>query len=186
MLTNYTKSGVYPATLIETKSHLRVDSATDDTYISALIATATDLIEAETNCDLRTTSAVLTLDSFPSGNIVIERYPLTAITSVKYYNASNVLTTVSSSAYYVMIPVKRFGYLYPVDGVWDCDTYDRPDAVEITFTSGGSVPTIAKHAILLAVGAWYENRENEQEVSLKTLGFGYDRLLDQVRLMGVE
>jgi hypothetical protein len=194
------------------KAHLRVSDTNSDAYITALIEVATNLIERESNCDLRTTTwnwkgnfphprwhfgfySPQFGHDFVDGfyrqyrtKIFLPRAPLQSITSITYYDANNTLqsftNTDSTTNYYVMTPSKVFGWLQPA--LYYPATYDafRPDAVTITFTSGyNPAPPAAIHAVLLAVGTWYENREDENEARLSSLGLGFDRILDQLTVV---
>jgi hypothetical protein len=196
--------------LADAKTHLRVDDTASDTYITALVERATQLIEAETNCDLRTTTwkwvghfphprwhvgffSPYHAHDFVDGyyrqyrhKMFLPRCPLQSITNIYFYDADNNLTLWDNSNYYVMTPTTCQGWLQPA--LYYPATYDafRPDAVQITFVSGfATPPALAIHAICLAVGTWYENRESETEARLSTMGLGFDRLLDQLTVTGV-
>ena len=193
--------------LADAKSHLRVDDTNSDTYISALVERATGLIEAESNIDLRATTWLWTghfphprwhngfgspyhghdfIDGYYRGfrhKIFLSRAPLQSVESIYYYDANDTLTEFTSDNWYVMKSQKCYGWIQPAL-YWPA-TYDyfRPDAVQITFTSGYSTaPALAIQCILLAVGSWYENRESETEARLNALSLGFDRLLQQLEV----
>lgn len=184
MLKQITQSSTLPVTLTEAKTHLRIDGTGDDTYLTALLTAATALVEGETNCDVRTTTWEYQDYNFPCSNFVLPRGPLVSIASIKYYSDATTLTTLATTDYYVTIPAKTLGTVVP-NLYWPTPYYTRPDAVQVQFTTGTPVSAMAKHAILLAVATWYENRESETEANLKTLGLGFDRLLAQITFEGV-
>jgi hypothetical protein len=205
------RSSTPAVSLTDAKTHLRVDDTYSDTYITALVERATELIEAETNVDLRTTTwnwlglflHPRTIDGFSSPyhghdfltgwhwnnfrhKIFLPRAPLQSIVSVKYYDVDNTLQTYGSNNYYVMTPHNCLGWIQPAL-YWPA-TYDifRPDASQIQFVSGmTSASALAQQCILLAIGSWYETRENDTEARLSSLGLGFQRLLDQITVQAV-
>jgi uncharacterized phiE125 gp8 family phage protein len=153
-------------TTSEAKSHLRVDSADDDTLIGAQVAAATAWVEEYTGRQLVTATWLLTLDSFPSAGepIVLPRPPAATITSIVYTDSDETATTIDAANYTLddsddlrrhrILPVG--GYLWPTN----TRTYS---GVAVTYTAGygaaAAVPEIFKRAILLLVGDLYEQRE---------------------------
>lgn len=190
-----------PVTVNDALWHLRIDGTEDNDYLTTLITTATELIEHETNADLRPHTWDLLLPCFPDKEITIPRFPLQSISSIKYYDGNNALQTLSSSNYYVMRSHRALSTIYPKD-YWPVSYPLRPDAVIVRFVSGYDIPTgssssssggalnlqipaMIKQAVLLAVGTWYEHREDENEANLKQLGLGYQRLINRIKIDGV-
>ena len=185
LITETPVSDTLPVSLNEAKAHLRVDFTTDDAYISSLIGVATQLAERETNIHLRPFNCTMDLEGFPiyPNRIRVPRAPLGTVTSITYYNTQNTPATLDPSWYIVFTPAHQYGEIAAAKWYFP-PCWPRPDAATVTFTSGYIVcPLIAKQAILLMVGEWYENRENSPEALLKTLPLGVDRLLDQIRLL---
>jgi uncharacterized phiE125 gp8 family phage protein len=173
-----------PLTTEEVKAHLRVDISDDDTLINSLTTAAREHVEHLTRRQLMPATWRLSLDSFPGNfqrrgawfretpegtDILLPRPALTAITHIKYYDASGVLQTLSTDVYSAQTDDEpgrvtlKYGQQWP-------DTQDVANAVVITYTSGYStgsdavtsaaaVPKSLKQAILLLVAHWYENRE---------------------------
>ncbi|RWG80942.1 MAG: hypothetical protein EOQ69_19360, partial [Mesorhizobium sp.] len=87
--------------------------------------------------------------------------PLASVSSVTYYDGSNVQQTLGTSVY-----DKFTDALGPYVGLkpnqsWP-STYARPDAVSVTFVAGEAVddvPAPLKVAIMLLAANWFENRE---------------------------
>jgi uncharacterized phiE125 gp8 family phage protein len=147
----------YPVTLDEAKAHCRVDSVEDDTLIDGLIAAATDHIELYTGRAIMSQTWELVLDQF-SDAIMLPKGPVTAITSVKYYDTAEAEQTVSvvnyalDSASDPQWLVKASDYTWPTvsDGV---------NNVIVRFVAGYStVPPSIRAAALLLIGQWYDNR----------------------------
>jgi uncharacterized phiE125 gp8 family phage protein len=146
-----------PITLAEAKSFCDIQHSLKDTDISAFIQTAAADVENYTGYALGEQTWVYRSGQWPAcGRIVeLERSPLLAVASVKYYPAGGgAQATVSSADYYVATG-KRPGF------VQFADTYSFPalavrhDAVEITFTAGWSdvtaIDPVLLHAVKLTV-----------------------------------
>src|SRR5210317_422477 len=166
-----TETGTVPAepvTLAYAKNHLRVDISDDDTLIGNLITAAREYIERYCarsivqhtyRADLANFYDVMEL---PLG-------PVQSISSIKYYDTASpsVLQTLDSSVYSLLRDC-----VYRNEGKsWE-SVADRPDAVQITYTTGYSdlaspedtvanVPQAVSVALLLVVGDYYENREGQ-------------------------
>ena len=152
-----------PISLSEAKLQLTVSSEEEENRISALVKSATSWVEAYLRRQLISATYDLILDEFPKV-IYIEKSPITVITSIKYYDGSNVLQTLSASYYNADIdsePARiqeAYGYTWP-------DTYDRFGAVQIRFTAGyanaASVPDTIKDGIYLLLTHLFDNRGDE-------------------------
>lgn len=157
-----TPATTYPVTLAEAKLHLRVDGTEEDALINALIAAATEQAENYTWRTLMTTVFEYVDDDFDC-EIKLDTYPIASIDSVKYYDLTNTLTTISNTTYeadLVGSPAEirmKYGYYWP-------NHYLRYDAVIVRFTAGYAsadlVPAAIKQAILMIVGHLYANRED--------------------------
>ena len=148
-------------TLVTAKLHLRVDHTTDDTLITTLITVAKKMVEHYTNRVLISTTYNMYLPALYS-QIAIPKAPVTALSSIKYYDSTNTQQTLSSSYYDVDLnaefPIIKtaYNYTYP-------NTYDRAQAVDVQFIAGWTQATIPQplaQAILLIIGHLYENRQN--------------------------
>jgi uncharacterized phiE125 gp8 family phage protein len=100
------------------------------------------------------------LTSFPENGIVLPFSPVTAITSVKYYDTSNSLQTWAATNYHYNLYEEPCVIRY-VDSAPSTYT-DRSDAVVIRFTAGyadaAAVPAPLIQAIKLLLADLYENR----------------------------
>ncbi len=144
-----------PITLTELKAWLKIAGSAEDTLLTAIIVAVTRNAELYTKRDFISKTYRTYRDYFGEsdcngvyprlftyGNqnqIELRRTPLNAITSVKYYNTSNVLTTISSGAYYTTATDgSTYPILYPSpSNQWPGDiNTQRLQAVEIIFTAG--------------------------------------------------
>jgi uncharacterized phiE125 gp8 family phage protein len=140
--------------------------ATDeDTLLDSLITAARTHAERFCRRSFITTSWTLRLDKFPSGVGAIDmpRPPLITVTTLKYYNGSGVLTTLTENTDYLVDTASEPGRItLPVSKLWP-SPQQRANAVEIAFTAGygasaSAVPEEIKIAVKMLAGHWYENR----------------------------
>lgn len=153
-----------PVSVTEAKTHLRIDGNDEDTVIASLILAARLHIERMLDLALITQRWSLYLDRWPEcGQVEIPLGPVQAVDSVTVYSAEHVGTVLDPEFYFVDTAsrparVVRNGNLsWPVPG-------RAANGIEIGFTAGygpaaRDVPPPVRHAILLLVAHWYEERE---------------------------
>lgn len=192
--------------LSRVKAQLRVTSTDEDDLLADYIAVVTQQVEDELGLGLITQSWTWYLDRFPGDRSPLEdfwyqplpisgerrnvwlelpRAPVTGITSVTYYDASNESTVWSSSKY--ELAAKRWpARLRPVEGeIWP-QTYNRLEAVAIVFAVGygadhTAIPAALRQAMMMAVGRLYEHREDVSNFHLFAVP-GVESMLSQYRL----
>lgn len=173
--------------LAEAKTHLRVLHSDDDSYIESLVAVASGNIDG---ADGWLGRAIVqqtwdyAIDRFPCvksdgapARIYLPLSPLVSVTSVAY------TTTLGDSGTIMDFRTKNAGgsqpgYIVPaLDADWP-STANEPEAVIIRFVAGfATVPPAIKHAVLLMIGHWYENREAATETRMSDLPMAVDALL---------
>lgn len=152
-----------PVTLSEAKSHLRVDFADDDTYISGLISAARSYSEGFQKRSIPQQTLELSMDKFPvnsrtNGSCAIQLHsgPVQSVSSVKYTKSDVTVVTMTAGTDYL---VNSRDQIVPVT-TWPVVDLISTDAIKIQYTAGySSVPPATKQALLLLIGHWYENRE---------------------------
>jgi uncharacterized phiE125 gp8 family phage protein len=170
-----TPSAVDAITLTEAKAHLRVVDSDDDTYISALVKSASTNAEQWLGRALIDQTWDLYLDTFPTTHqeIMIPKPPLIEVISIIYDQPDGTEATVDAGDYFVdndainSVRVRfRAGYL---------DTSSPPQ---------NAVPFDIKAGILLSVGTMYEAREQVVigTVAVK-LPWGVENLLRPHRVL---
>jgi uncharacterized phiE125 gp8 family phage protein len=162
-----TPPAVEPVSLAEAKSHLRVDTTDDDTYISTLIKAAREWVEEYLDRSLVYTQWQVKADQWPV-EFEMPRPPVatagthTAVT-LTYESIDGTTKTVPSNEYRVdrdSVPgVVRNIY----NGTWPSDALFDANAVTLTFWAGygpdaTNIPQVAKHACLFLIAHWYETR----------------------------
>ncbi len=153
-----------PISLAEAKSHLRVDSADEDSLISLLIASARQAAEHETGRSLVSQTLELVLDAFPTSEIVVPAAGVLSVASVKYLGTDGIEQTLSGAAY-VLDAEADPAYLLPAAGYSWPDTADAANAVRVRFLAGfgssaSDVPASIRHWMLLHIGTAYAQRES--------------------------
>lgn len=160
-----------PITLTEAKSHIRVVSTGDDTYLGTLIEACTERAEQICNRSFMKQTHVMKLDMFPSGNrpMRLPMTPLLSVSSVSYTTSTGGTTSWSSTAYDVDTNSEP-GRIGPKSGeIWPV-ARDQIDAVTITYLSGYSsstsettqqaaIPERAKLGIKQLIADAYADRE---------------------------
>ena len=164
MLTQLSPPSAEPLSLADAKLHLRVDAdiTEDDGLIAALIVTARQQAEHRTGRALVSQQWRLGLDQFPDDSLELPLPKLQSVQSVTYLDADGVRQTLAGAEYDV-ITDEMVGSIVPAYGKsWpDCRAW--PGSVQVSYTCGYGaavdVPQSIKAWMLLAIGAWYENRE---------------------------
>ena len=161
---------VEPLTLADAKLHLRVETAAtaEDALITALIVAARNKAEAETGRALITQTLVLTLDGFPRWSQIIRlpRPLAQSITSIQYVDTAGDTQTWAADQYDTDLPSGEqglFARITPAFGVSYPTTRRQMNTVTITWVAGYglavTVPEAIKAAMRLAIGHWFEHRE---------------------------
>lgn len=178
-----------PVSLAQFKRNLHVGTqdeadVSQDEYLQEILTRIIDQVQTDIGRQLARATWTLYLDDFPGEDMKITLGPVAAINSVKYYNSSNVLTTMAATDYVLdnieLTARLRFLNTYSV-------YTDRLNQVEIEFTNGWTtadeIPKDIVDAIVLMATDRYLNPENESlnfGMSLKTKAA--DRLLRKYRV----
>jgi hypothetical protein len=208
--TAYTNAVTDYLSLADAKTHLRVTSSSDDTYISGLISMAIEACSNYLGYSVRKATAKYGFDSFtgspamvnpingtniPSGNYLRLNTRCLAVNSVSYVNDSQSVTSFDSSAW-LASPDPMGSYSRNIF-IEDAPTSITDDTikyiVEVTegFNPVGTssvdpdtiLPATIKHAALLLVAQYYDNRQSITNGSFNSemvLGFHY--LLDPYKI----
>ena len=158
-----TPASTYPVSLTEAKSHLKVDTTADDTYITSIIKAATQLSEEYTNRFFIDTVIEQTCSDFAQLQTLFKS-KVSAVSHVKYYDSDNSLQTLSSTIYDTQLKYEP-SQIQLADDKSFPEITKRNDAVVARYTVGygasaSDVPEIIKQAILLTIGNFYQNRNS--------------------------
>lgn len=164
------------------KQHVRVTTNDED----ALLGLYLDGVIA--SCENRLQTAILNTQfelhaNFFTTNIDLQKKWVSAINSVKYYDADGVLTTVSSANYSLQDFKEPNVLSFNVDYDFP-ETDDREFPVVVNFNAGftaaSSILPNVRNAIFLELADRYENRQNEvvaDRVQVVMFNNNADRLL---------
>lgn len=144
------------------KIDLKVDNTVEDGLIAILIQASREMVEQFTNRSLITQTREIRMDYFPSYEITLLNGPVQSVASISYYDDNNDLIVFPAGSYWTDTHSDIARVV--VKDSWP-STYDRPNAVIITYVCGyGSaaedVPAPLRKAILFILGHLYENRQN--------------------------
>ena len=180
-----------PVSTSEAKSHLRVDTTADDTYIGTLITVARQNVESHLRRALISQTWEVVLDAFPAGVIRLPKPPLASVTSIKYTDDEGNESTYSSANYVVDTDTEPGRVVLKSGESWPSDTLAAANGVRVRYVAGwanaAAVPAAIRQAVLLVCGSLYENREDvivAQGVSIGRLPFGVEALLAPYRVRG--
>ena len=187
-VTRATGPAVEPLTVAEAKLHLRVDISDDDAYIGTLITAAREWVENYLDRTLITTQLILRAAEFPTEELELPRPPMvasgTATAVVITYTLADTTTATLSTALYRVDRTSTPGNVAPIiNGTWPSDVIEDANAVAVTYWAGygptsASVPATIRHAMLMLIGHWYEQRSAVLTATIsKPLEFAVESLL---------
>jgi uncharacterized phiE125 gp8 family phage protein len=135
-----------PLHLDEVKNHLRVNIATDDDLINGLIRGAREWVESFVGRALVSQIKRLTLDKFPSDDIItIPFVPLVSVSTLKYIATDGTLTTRDAGDYKVDIESEPARITPAFSEIWPA-TRAEINAVQVNYLCGYASPATASVA----------------------------------------
>jgi uncharacterized phiE125 gp8 family phage protein len=181
---------VEPISLAEAKAHCRVDSETDDSYLSALITAARQWCESYMDETLIHQQLVMRMDGFPA-EIELPRPPMasaadkTAVTVTYTLNETGTTATLTATQFRVDRDATPGVLRTPYGGSWPAYLSDY-NSLSVTWwagrgADGTAVPQGVRNACLMLVLYWYERRMAADAGSLGEIPFGVKALLDAAR-----
>jgi uncharacterized phiE125 gp8 family phage protein len=188
-----------PVSVDEIKTHARIDSTTEDTYINTLITIARTNAENKTHRLLRPGTVTLTMDAFKP--VELRPSPLRESSSItiQYVDSTGGVSLLGSSVYEIhddsdtrpAILTTAYGQTWPT-------TQNVKGAVTVTYSAGyltstvsssnNPVPEPIKQWIKLTATGMYENRTSLNDAnSVQALGYQFlDGLLEPYVIHVVE
>lgn len=160
-----------------------MDINDDNDYLQSLVLRATAWCENYTRRAFITQTWELKMDEFwderyssvsrftswrnsrlTENAIFIPRPPLIAVPSITYLDLDGNTDTIASTVYRVDTSSEPGRITLDYNQTWPSDIRNVTNPIVITHTAGygarAAVPDDIKHAILMLVGHWYENRES--------------------------
>lgn len=170
-------------TLALFKEHLKWDSTdtSEDNKMQSALTSAIKLAEAYTRRVIDPATWQTYLDSFY--DFTFDIAPINAITSVKYYDSSNVQQTLATSLYnFVNLGADSYARLEFESGL--PSLYDRNQPVVIEFTAGYTVyPVDLADTIMQQAADFFETRTNDVNGSLGQVSLGFHQRLFPYKML---
>lgn len=138
--------------------------ADNDTYLTSMIAAATEWVQDACWRQFMPATYLQTWDSFDRGRrLKFDIGPLISVSSVKYYDENDTLTTVAVTDYWVDSNSRIAQVVLKPTWSIPAISAGRPAAIQVQFVAGYAtaalVPARAKQAIKLLAKYWYEKGE---------------------------
>lgn len=136
-------------------------TTTEDALLNRLITTARLEIERQKNVAFIEQTWLLTLNNFPRGKLSLPKWPLSSVTSLKYYDSAGVEQTVATSVYGSSIRGGGPGHLFlKSNQSWPTGLLSQEDVVTCRyvakFASDADDLEVAKQALLEVIRAMYD------------------------------
>lgn len=179
--------------LEEAKAHCRVDHDDENAILTGLVTAATSLLDGYSGVlgrALINQTWRVNLCSWPPCRIRLPLSPVSAISSIKYFDAANVERTLNA-ANYALFEDALSSYAGWSSTASLPSLFEREDAVAVEFVAGygattDKVPEAIRLAAKMLVGSWYEGRETTVVgTTAQTLPFAVDALISPFRRVGV-
>jgi uncharacterized phiE125 gp8 family phage protein len=180
---------VEPVSLSDAKTHLRVDTESDDDQILALISAAREWCENYTQRTFVHTQWTMTFDTFP-WEIELPRPPVAVAsgntaTTITYAMEGGGTATLATSEYRVDRTSEPGVIRTVYAGTWPSHLLDR-NSISVTWwggygEDGTKVPKVVRAAILMLVAYWYERRLAADQVAATAVPFGVSSMLDSIK-----
>lgn len=139
--------------LAELKQHLRIDHAYEDATVDLYRFVAMQALDGRDgylNRAVCTQTWQWELPEFPYGReLHFPLPPLQSVTSIQYYDADNALQTFDAANYLVHSSA-HVGYVKLIPSAAWPATYERDNAVKVTFVAGYGAPRDVPHPIKAA------------------------------------
>jgi uncharacterized phiE125 gp8 family phage protein len=157
-----------PVSLAEAKAHLRIMHADEDAFISTLIKTARQQLEARTGLGFITQAWSLFLDDWPeTGEIRLPIAPLIDVADIRVWSDADAASVIDPAHYYEDKASKPPRIVLRGSRSWV-----KPGRIangievllSIGYGSASEVPEPLKQAILQLVTHWFATRGDEQAV----------------------
>jgi uncharacterized phiE125 gp8 family phage protein len=161
-----TAPSLEPITSAEAKRQLFIATSdtTHDDDITRTIQVVREQWEHDTDSAVLTQTLRVTAPVWGGCAIYLPKRPIQSITSITYYDAANVQQTLSTDIY--SLDARARAVRLKLDQVWPT-VASRWDAIAITYVAGYTsqalVPAVAKQAMLLLVGYYFDANRGDND-----------------------
>lgn len=175
-----------PITRDQVKAHCNLDGADWDAYLDGLIEAAVGHVDGQGVLGrAMVTQTWAQWVSQSPGWVRLTMGPFISLVSVEYYNSAGDLLTADLADFETrlsgddVICKPKTGRQWPTSDA-------RSDAIKISYTAGfggaADVPANIRHALLMIVAHWFENREATSEKAKAEMPLAVDALLGAERV----
>lgn len=181
-LVRVTAPSTSPISLAEAKAQMRVEGTDDDTIIQRLIDAAVAFVDVQGALGFAMITQTWGQWLSPNpGTVQLSLGPVQSVSAVKYYDVDGVLQTATLSDFNVFGTPNRITVSPKAGNAWPV-TQTRDDAIKIEYVIGygatsASVPQTVRHALMMLVAHWYENRETSSEKQMVDLPYGFAEMI---------
>jgi uncharacterized phiE125 gp8 family phage protein len=175
-----------PISLAEAKAQMRVEGSDDDTIIQRYIDAAISFVDVQGALGraMMTQTWGQWLSPNP-GTVLLLLGPVQSVSAIKYYDTDGALQTATLADFDVFGTPNRITVSPKSGKAWPT-TQTRDDAIKIEYVVGyGSspvnVPQTIRHALMMLVAHWYENRETTSEKQMLDLPYGFTDMIGMER-----
>lgn len=176
-----------PITIAECKAQMRVEHSDDDLIINRFIDTAIAAVDVTGALGKAMITQTWGEWFAPNPGVIgLSLGPVQSVSAIKYYDSDNALQVATLSDFYVL-GTKSRTTIKPKPGKSWPVVFNRDDAIKVEYVIGygdtpNDVPQTVRHALMMLVAHYYENREIELIGTIsKTLPFSFEALIDQER-----
>lgn len=175
-----------PISLAEAKAQMRVEGSDEDTIIQRFIDAAISFVDVQGALGraMMTQTWGQWLSPNP-GTVLLLLGPVQSVSAIKYYDTDGALQTATLADFDVFGTPNRITVSPKSGKAWPT-TQTRDDAIKIEYVVGyGSspvnVPQTIRHALMMLVAHWYENRETTSEKQMLDLPYGFTDMIGMER-----
>jgi uncharacterized phiE125 gp8 family phage protein len=181
-LVRVTAPSASPISLAEAKAQMRVEGTDEDTVIQRLIDAAVAFVDVQgaLGFAMMTQTWGQWIGPNPS-TVSLLLGPVQSVSAIKYYDTNGTLQTATLADFNVFGTPNRITITPKTGKAWPI-TQTRDDAIKIEYVVGygdtsSSVPQTVRHALMMLVAHWYENRETSAEKSMTEVPYGFHEMI---------
>ena len=181
-LVRVTAPSASPISLAEAKAQMRVEGNDEDTIIQRLIDAAVAFVDVQGVLGFAMITQTWGQWIGPNPSTVsLLLGPVQSVSAIKYYDTNGTLQTATLADFNVFGTPNRITITPKTGKAWPI-TQTRDDAIKIEYVVGygdtsSSVPQTVRHALMMLVAHWYENRETSAEKSMTEVPYGFHEMI---------
>lgn len=181
-LVRVTAPSASPISLAEAKAQMRVDGSEEDAIIQRLIDAAVAFVDVQGALGFAMITQTWGQWIAPNPSTVsLLLGPVQSVSAIKYYDTNGDLQTATLADFNVFGTPNRITITPKTGKAWPV-TQTRDDAIKIEYVIGygatsASVPQTVRHALMMLVAHWYENRETSAEKSMTEVPYGFHEMI---------